>query len=425
MENTEDDRGSLRESAKQVEAARATSQPPPGAPSARERAGSSALSAYEWLARSARLADLVVITKKVVGAAAERRGVDPGTAETVTGAAEEARLGREAAETPFGNALDVLAVGPQSEGERALACALWAHAVAETPRERPDDEEKLARDLLWLAANTAFDATPLLDRALGEDAGDLWTSVADRVRRVARGRGASLARGEAVVGCAALAASRSPVAVKVRDDLAEELRDSTLLRVLAVGNAAVLGDVRLEGEIVAAPRGPVVTALLAFSGVLFVMHVVRLLARLALAYRRPAEISIMPTGVRVKTRIEMLGRTLREHEHVIVRSGLVRVIREVRYPRAGFYAGLVALALGSFIGVRSLVDGVRAASFSLLLAGLVVIAIGIGADFVLGSLLPGLRGRSRVAFVPMKGRPVCIGDVDAHRADEAIQRTLS
>jgi hypothetical protein len=103
----------------------------------------------------------------------------------------------------------------------------------------------------------------------------------------------------------------------------------------------------------------------------------------------------------------------------------VRVVREVRFPRAAFYAGLLALALGSYIGVRSFVDGVRAASPSLLLVGLLVVAAGIGADFVLGSLLPGAGGLCRLAFVPRSGRTLCIGQVDAGRADDAIARSLS
>src|SRR5690606_7191315 len=110
-------------------------------------------------------------------------------------------------ETRFGNALDVLATGGEGPAERALACALWAHAVAEAPRGRLEEEDSLAGDILWLATHTAFDATPLLDRALGEDATELWTAIADRVRRIERGRGGALGRGEAIVGCAALAAS--------------------------------------------------------------------------------------------------------------------------------------------------------------------------------------------------------------------------
>ena len=105
---------------------------------------------------------------------------------------------------------------------------------------------------------------------------------------------------------------------------------------------------------------------------------------------------------------------------MIVRAGLVRVVREVRYPRAAFYAGLLALAVGSYVGVRAFVDGVRAASPSLLLTGLIVISLGIAADFVLGSLLPGARGRVRVVFVPRAGKSRCVTDVDAQRAHDTL-----
>jgi hypothetical protein len=166
------------------------------------------------------------------------------------------------------------------------------------------------------------------------------------------------------------------------------------------------------------------TAFLAVTGLLFVMHALRLVARFALTYRTPTQVSLTDAGVRVKTRTEMLGRTLREREHVIVRTGLVRIVREVRYPRAGFYAGLLALAVGSYIGVRAFVDGVRAASPSLLLTGLVVVVIGIAIDFVLGSLLPGVQGRVRIAFVPRTGKVLCVADIDATRADDALARAL-
>jgi hypothetical protein len=380
------------------------------------------LGAYEAVARSARLPDLVAITQKVLAEAATARRGGWDFVAKVSAAADEARLSRSDADTPFGNALKVLGSGPEGEAERALAAGLWAHAIAEARR---DDEERLAGDVLWLATHTAFDATPLLDRALGDEADELWTAIGDRIRRIDDGKGTSLGRGEAIVGSVALAASASAVARRVAAELAPKLNDATLAHLLRAGAEADARDVRLEGESIAAPRGPVVTALLALSGLLLAIHVVRLVARLALAYRRPAEVSLSAAGVRVKTRTEMLGRVLREREHVIVRSGLVRVTREVRYPRAAFYAGLLALAVGSYIGVRAFADGVRAASPSLLLTGLVVIAIGIAVDFVLGSILPSARGRVRVAFVPRTGKTLCVGDVDARRADEALSRALS
>jgi len=382
------------------------------------------LAAYEMLARSARLADLVTVTQQIVSEAARSRVSGWFFSSKVTAAAEEQQLSHEDADTRFGNALDVLSTGGESPAERALACALWAHAVAEAPRGRPEEEDSLAGDILWLATHTSFDATPLLDRALGEDAADLWTAIADRIRRIERGRGGALGRGEAIVGCAALAASSSERAKALCAELATEVKDPVLLRLLATGEQAATEEIRLEGELLPARRGPVVTTLLAFTGILLVLHAVRLVARLALAYRRPAEVSLSESGVRVKTRTEMLGRTLREREHVILRTGLVRVVREVRFPRLAFYAGLLALATGSYVGVRAFTDGVRAASPSLLLVGIAIVALGIALDFVLGTLIPGSRGRCRLAFVPRKGPTLCVGDVDVRRADDAIARSL-
>jgi len=383
------------------------------------------LAAYELLARSARLADLVALTTRVVTDAARARAADWAFTTKVTAAAEEAKLTRDDADTQFGNVLDVLSTGGEGAAERALASALWAHAVAESPRSRAEDEDRLAGDILWLATHTAFDATPLLDRALGEEAEELWVAIADRVRRIERSKGGALGRGEAVVGCAALAASGADKAKALCAELANELRDPVLLRVLATGEGTTPDEVRLEGELLPAPRGPVATTFLAFTGILFAIHAVRIVARLALAYRRPAEVSLSDSGVRVKTRTEMLGRTLREREHVILKAGLVRVVREVRFPRAAFYAGLLALALGSYIGVRAFVDGVRAASPSLLVVGLLIVALGVGADFVLGTLVPGSRGRCRVTFVPRTGAVLCVGEVDARRADDALARSLA
>lgn len=380
------------------------------------------LAAYEAVARSARLPDLVAITQKILGeaTAARRSGWD--FVAKVAAAADEAKLSRSDADTPFGNALDVLGSGPEGEAQRALAASLYAHAIAEARR---DDDDRLAGEVLWLATHSAFDATSLLDRALGDEADDVWTAIGERVRRVDDGKGTAAGRGEAIVGCAALSASQSAVARKVAADLAPRLHDPTLSRLLSGAVQAPLTEVRLEGEAMAAPRGPVLTTILALTGILFAMHALRLVARLALAYRRPAEVSLSEAGIRMRTRTELLGRTLREREHVIVRSGLVRVVREVRYPRAAFYAGLLALAIGSYIGVRAFVDGVRAASPSLLLTGLVVVALGIAADFVLGSVLPGGRGRVRVVFVPRVGKALCVGDVDASRADDALARALT
>lgn len=381
--------------------------------------------AYDALLQHPRAADLAAIARSLMTAAvqvkrAERRP------DHVAKLAAEMRLGREQAATPFGNALDVLQRGPEDDAERALVCALAAHVVALHPPKDREEENRLASDLLWLATYTHFDATGLIDRALGEDAMGLWNAIAERIRRVDQGALPELGRGEALVGGVALASSRARAAVDQAASLAADVRDRKLARVLVRAPPAGEAIEPMVGELAPPPRGPVATALLAMTGVLLVMHAARLFGKVALAYRRPAQVTSLEEGegggVRVHWRVELLGRTLRDRDVVVPRAALVRATREVRYPRIALYAGLLSLAVGSYVGVSAFVDGVRAASPSLLASGIAIVAAGLALDFVLTSAWPSARARCRLIFVPRDGATLCIGDVSASRADAILAR---
>jgi hypothetical protein len=43
-------------------------------------------------------------------------------------------------------------------------------------------------------------------------------------------------------------------------------------------------------------------------------------------------------------------------------------------------------------------------------------------DFVLSSIVPGVRGRCRVLLVPRSGRRLCVGAVDVRAADAMLAR---
>jgi hypothetical protein len=116
----------------------------------------------------------------------------------------------------------------------------------------------------------------------------------------------------------------------------------------------------------------------------------------------------------------MVGKVLREHTTVVPRDGLVRVTREVRYPRLAMYAGLIALAFGSYLGVGLVVDGARAASPSMLGTGLLIALLGLGLDFVLSTLVPGLEGKPRVVIVPRRGPILCVTRVNPALADALL-----
>jgi hypothetical protein len=178
----------------------------------------------------------------------------------------------------------------------------------------------------------------------------------------------------------------------------------------------------VTGELSAAPRGPLLTGALAITGILLAIEGAKLIGRYVLALRRPAEVHLTEGGVEVRSRTVMLGKLLRESTTVVPREGLVRVTREVRYPSLAMYAGLIALALGSYLGVGLVVDGARAASPSMLGTGLLIAMLGLALDFAFSSLIPGLEGRSRIVLVPRRGAILCITSVDPNLADRLLAR---
>lgn len=342
--------------------------------------------AYDALSEHARIADLGALAHALMTSAAEgRRSGRP--SRRVVDLATERAVTRDDAATPFGNALDVLDRGPKNADERALAHALAAHALAAHRPKDAAEEVLAANDLLWLAVHTPFDALGLVDKALGDDAPRLWTAIQGVLRGGLSGAvGPLLPSGLGGPGAAAPA---------------EPLR----------------------GQMAPTPRGPVATTLLALTGVLLVTHAARLFGRVALAYKTPAEVVLCDDGgVRVRWRVELLGRTLRDRDVLVPRAALGRAVREVRFSGVALYAGLLALVLGSYVGVSAFVDGVRSASPALLAVGLLIVALGLSLDFVFSCAVPGARGRCRVLFVPRTGRKLCVGDVDQGRADSMLGR---
>ncbi len=330
-----------------------------------------------------------------------------------------AGLTRTDNQTSLGDAVAALERGPQGRREQVLLGALLGRSLRAAPPAGVEAEDRAAGELLWLAAHAGVDVFPSLDAALGAGAVGLWGALIDIVRRIDRGREGALDRSDAAVGALALRGATADETRTAARKLADEVEDETLAELLrggrgggAMGGEAT-GAMRLTGELQPAPRSPVVTVLMAVTGLMLVEAGARQVARLALGRRQPAELEVTGEGVRVKARVEMLGRVLREVEHVVPVDGLAVASREVRFPRLMLYMGLFALAVGSYVGASLLGDGVRAASPSLLAQGLLLVAVGVAIELAATSLVPGVRGRCRVVMVPKKGRSVCVGEVDA------------
>lgn len=332
-------------------------------------------------------------------------------------------LAQSDADTPPGNVQNALLLVAQSSPPSPVLAVLAARALIEAPPGGIDAEDATARRVLQLATLYGIDVMGAMDELGPDRAGAMWGAIADAVQRHDLD-GTGLTHAEALVAAALLGASGHETARERRGQMSP-VRSAVLGRVLGLrGAGQEAAEMTLSGELSPAPRGPFSTVLLAVCGWLLVSHVTRLIARFALQYRRPVALRLTSKGVVLTSSTRLLGKVMRESESIVPMEGLVRASREVRFPRAAMYAGLVALGVGSYLGVSWFVDGVRASSLSLAAAGLLVMALGIAVDFVLLSLLPGRQGKVRLVLVPKRGAVTCVAGLDASSAD-AMLRALS
>jgi hypothetical protein len=367
----------------------------------------------------------------------QRGFATPGATNGAEQAATEVpELTSEQADTGHGNLLELLGRGVRKPEERQLIGALLALGAAKQP---PGAENELAARLVWLATHTPCSAFGAIDPALGERADLVWDAVA-KIADYPQLAAPDFGTAEALVAALALSTSPSTRAGALAAELlkggnADPMISAVLGRSKPSAREAPSSEsadksagkspekgVLLTGELVPPPRGPVVTALLAFTLILPLIMVARLIGRYALAFRRPAAVGLSERGLELEYRSELLGRVLREKSVLVPLSNIASVTREHRYAQAGLYAGLLALVLGSYFGVGLLADGVRVPGGSLPLIGLAVLMIagGLALDFLFSSVAVNARGRCRLVVVQRKGGALCVAELDPAQADALL-----
>lgn len=179
------------------------------------------------------------------------------------------------------------------------------------------------------------------------------------------------------------------------------------------------GTAELNGDLGSRPRQPWLFALLAVTGALFVARAARALGRVILLHRVRTSIWLSDRGLELFLRHELLGRVLKERRLVLSIEEIRTVEREVRFPRAGLYAGLAALALGTLLGTRLFIDGLRVPglSFPLVATGIGLVVSGILLDILLGGLGDSRRGRCRLLIMPHRGTGWAVGGLEPRAVD--------
>jgi hypothetical protein len=325
-------------------------------------------------------------------------------------------LTRSDFDTRYGNVAHLVEHGVVTPTEALVMGVLLALSAREETTS-DDEEETLVAHMTWLAAHTPCDALLALEAAAGEREA-LWRALA-RIAIEPVEVAPDFGRTEALLAAATLGSSLSPASALPRTRALARAEDPPVRALLALGGIA---RVPLSGELLPTPFAPLTTAILALTLILGAYQLARLVGRLAFGYRRPASFTLTERGLELTYRVELLGRVIKEQTLLVPLANLSSVTREVQYPRAGLYAGLAALVIGTYFGMGLFVDALRVpgGSSSLMAMAVALIVAGLAIDFILSSGIDGMRGRCHLLVEPRKGRTICLGAADPVQADAML-----
>jgi len=305
---------------------------------------------------------------------------------------------------PAGKPLEVLRSGARDVSERALVSALLARHI-ETVLARRDGVHAL-RGMLpsldWLEFLGLYPPYTAARYVLDDDTRTRFEDIA---------RAAPVdAPTEAVA--AALRALRGATPTAAPAVVARSVPPP------AGGEAGV--PVSVAGELEGVARTRLGRILRTLSGLGGVLGAVRAVLRVVFVLRSPATVTLDGDVLRVKGHTELLGRMLRAYEHHFPLDTLTEVRREERFPRLPVAASVVALAVGSIVGARLVIEGAGAVYFPLVGLGLGLLAAGLFFDWLMRALFPGLKGRTRLGLRAGDSRALELTELPIAELDRLI-----
>jgi hypothetical protein len=176
---------------------------------------------------------------------------------------------------------------------------------------------------------------------------------------------------------------------------------------------------RLSGRPGPPRRGTARTLLRLVTGIAALSWLLRFVGRLV-GVRREAEVELVPGGLVLRTRIELLGRTVREREERFTMAALAGVAREVRYPMLHLVVGLLALSVGILLGGLLAFDALVTGETIILLVAAALILIGGGLDLALDLLVPARAGRVSLDLSLLPARTIRIERVPTDSVDRFV-----
>ncbi len=316
--------------------------------------------------------------------------------------------------------------GASSQEELDCFSELASSGVMGALQRDPTGAATLARQVLWLECCSQL---PILTYVSQEPKHEAIRALAGALSALLRTSDVPpvLSRGEQWTALAWLQSANADVGNSLDGELLSAVSPPIPLRSFHAGIMAAANARTLSGRLAIAPKGSVSTAISAFSGWLLFRQLVDWTLRLFLGYRANAEVTLSEQGLEIRESRSLLGRKLREQTTVLSMQQIKHLRREVRFSRAGTYAGLAALGFGSVLGMRLFVDGLRVpgSSLPLLLLGLLVVLGGLGLDFLLTNWLDASKSRCRFLVIAEGGAGLCLAGVEPARADAILSELSS
>lgn len=389
---------------------------------------------------ASRRSSLAALAYDMLSRQAEGRAFYAGK-KLVQGRAEEHGVSHDDAATESGNLLAILERGPETPLERALVVAF---AVAGLGDALSGADEKAASERVfrfvrhadWLEVCTDYSVRPFIDPLLDEGtAARVHREIAQAIVDDAAGRDGDSPRTRArnAARLSALASSGSDAA---REALRSVVRSTALDEPTRLLASTLAGDGAAEQPSVSAsvagilgrsPRSGPLEVLRWISGAAIVLWALRALS-FVLGARSSAEVRLGKAGLEVRTRLSLLGRTVRERDETWTLDALEGAGRQVRYPAVHLLVGAVALSIGVLLGGLVLFDGARSGELVLLSLAALLVLVGAGLDLALDVLVPARKGTVVVDLVARSRRPLRLTRVPLEEADaflRALRNRLS
>ncbi len=319
----------------------------------------------------------------------------------------------------------VLQRGPSTDHEHALARALAALALREqTAISAPKNLDDLAREVLFLARDTPWDATGLVDAALGADAESLWFAIVSRLRILVDRADPPTVRAELLVGASALIRSAHPQAIEGVSKLRAAVRDPAIRSILALGEEHQ-APVVVEGIWQPASAEGFFRLLLLVTGFTILQAVWRAVDHVLLGRRRNARIEWRSGRLLITCAESLGGRASSSTTLALAPDAIARIGWASK--RTGMLGGVfVALAAaGTFAGTFFAVVGARIQVASFFSGGMGLMGLALLLDQAPLQMLGAVGGRGRLTITPRNGETIVVHVRDSEHVDALLQRWAS